>query len=89
MSGLLRISFSAIASLALLIALTRPTLATDCGANVSACIRAYGARPGAQAKCAAAGERCAQTGVFVGPFSGKSYQVQKCPMYKGGSKACY
>jgi hypothetical protein len=52
--------------------------AADCSANVSACIDANQSKPNAVAKCQAAGQRCAKTGIYVGPFSGVSYEVKKC-----------
>jgi hypothetical protein len=51
--------------------------AADCSANVSACIDANRNKPNAVAKCQAAGQRCAKTGTYVGPFSGVSY-LRKC-----------
>jgi hypothetical protein len=44
--------------------------AVDCSSNVNDCIR-----PNAVAKCQAAGQRCAKSGTFVGPFSGQTYQA--------------
>ena len=54
--------------------------AADCSANVSACIAGNPDKPNAAAKCQAAGQRCAKSGVYVGPFSGQTYQA--------GSKRC-
>jgi hypothetical protein len=54
--------------------------AADCSANVSACIAGNPDRPNAAAKCQAAGQRCAKSGVYVGSFSGQTYQA--------GSKRC-
>jgi hypothetical protein len=67
-----------VTTIALSIALGLPAHAADCSANVSACIDANKNKPNAVAKCQAAGQRCASTGVYVGPFSGKSYQVNNC-----------
>jgi hypothetical protein len=86
MSSLLGISLSATVSVALLIALTSPMYAADCGAYVSQCLRS--GKPDAQTKCAAAGQNCAKTGVWVGPYTGQSYQVRKCGAYNR-SQACY
>jgi hypothetical protein len=55
-----------------------PAYAADCRPNVRVCISANKNKPDAVAKCEAAGQSCASTGVFVGPFSGKSYQANKC-----------
>lgn len=49
--------------------------AADCSANVSACIDANKNKSNAVAKCQAAGQRCAKTGIYVGPFGGMSYEV--------------
>jgi hypothetical protein len=65
-------------TIAFTIALGLPARAADCGANASACISTNKDKPNAVAKCRAAGQNCASTGVYVGPFSGKSYQVNKC-----------
>jgi hypothetical protein len=70
-----------------MIALDYPALAADCGANVSQCISQNQGKPDALAKCAAAGQKCAKTGVFVGPFNGQTYQVQRCS--QDTRKACY
>ena len=45
--------------------------AADCNGNVSACINGNAGKPNAVAKCQAAGQRCAKSGVFVGPFTGQ------------------
>jgi hypothetical protein len=87
MSSLPRISLSATASVALLMVLTSPTFAADCGAYISQCMRNNSGKPDVQAKCSAAGQSCAQTGVFVGPFNGQSYQVRKCGAYNR-NQAC-
>ena len=60
------------------IAGTLPARAADCSADVSACIDANKNKPNAVAKCQTAGQRCAKTGIYVGPFSGVSYEVHKC-----------
>jgi hypothetical protein len=52
--------------------------AADCSINVNACISGNQGKPNAVAKCQAAGQRCAKTGVYVGPFNGQSYQAGKC-----------
>jgi hypothetical protein len=67
-----------VTTIAFTITLGLPARAADCSANVSACISANKNKPNAVAKCQAAGQSCASTGVYVGPFSGKSYQVNKC-----------
>jgi hypothetical protein len=67
-------------SVAAVVALTStsPVRAADCSANVNACIDANKNKPNVVAKCQAAGQRCAKTGIYVGPFSGVSYEVHKC-----------
>jgi hypothetical protein len=67
-----------IAIVALSIALPSAARAVDCSPNVNACIDANKGKPNAVAKCQAAGQRCAKTGIYVGPFSGVSYEVHKC-----------
>jgi hypothetical protein len=65
-------------AIAFSIAFSLPARAADCSANVSTCISNNQGKPNAVAKCQAAGQRCAKTGVYVGPFSGQSYPVTKC-----------
>jgi hypothetical protein len=67
-----------VTTIAFSIAFGLPARAADCSANVSACISANKGKPNVVAKCQAAGQTCANTGVYVGPFSGKSYQVNNC-----------
>jgi hypothetical protein len=76
------------ASVAFLMTSNYSVFAADCGAYVSQCIRNNSGKPDAQAKCSAAGQSCAKTGTFVGPFNGQSYQVRKCGAYNR-SQACY
>ena len=57
------------------IALGSPEHAFDCSANVSACIDLNKGKPDTVARCQAAGQSCAKTGTFVGPFSGRTYEV--------------
>jgi hypothetical protein len=61
--------------------------AADCRANVSTCISRNQGKPNAAEKCQAAGQSCASTGVFVGPFTGKTYQVgaKKCGRWGCGT----
>jgi hypothetical protein len=75
-------------SVAFLMTSNYSVVAADCGANVSQCMRNNSGKPDAQAKCSAAGQSCAKTGIFVGPFNGQSYQVRKCGAYNP-REACY
>jgi hypothetical protein len=59
--------------------------AVDCSSNVNACISGNQGKPNAVAKCQAAGQRCAKSGTFVGPFSGQTYQGGKCGRWGCGS----
>jgi hypothetical protein len=59
--------------------------AADCGINVNACISGNQGKPNAVAKCQAAGQRCARTGVYIGPFDGQSYQANKCGRWGCGT----
>jgi hypothetical protein len=60
--------------------------AADCSVNVSACIGGNQSKPNAVAKCQAAGQSCAKTGVFIGPFNGQSYQgTNKCGRWGCGT----
>lgn len=61
--------------------------AADCNGNVSACINGNAGKPNAVAKCQAAGQRCAKSGVFVGPFTGQTYQAatKKCGRWGCGT----
>ena len=67
-----------VAICALSIALGSQARAADCSPNVSACIDANKGKPNVVAKCQAAGQRSAKTGIYVGPFSSVSYEVHKC-----------
>ena len=81
----------AVAPIAFSIAYSLPALAADCGGYVSACIRNNQGKPDSAAKCKAAGESCARSNVFVGPFNGQSYQVgnaKGCSRYNRNA-ACY
>lgn len=75
-------------SVAFLMTSNYSVFAADCGAAVSGCITANAGKPDAPGKCSAAGQTCAKTGVFVSPFTGKSYQIRKCGAYNRG-QACY
>jgi len=60
--------------------------AGDCSVNVSTCIGNNQGKPNAVARCQAAGQSCAKTGVFVGPFSGQTYQgTNKCGRWGCGT----
>jgi hypothetical protein len=59
--------------------------AVDCSSNVNACISGNQGKPNAVAKCQAAGQRCAKTGTFVGPFSGQTFQGGKCGRWGCGT----
>ena len=61
--------------------------AADCSINVNACISGNQGKPNAVAKCQAAGQRCAKSGVFVGPFTGQTYQAatKKCGRWGCGT----
>jgi hypothetical protein len=61
-------------SVAAVVALTStsPARAADCSANVSACIDLSKRKPNAVTRCQAAGQSCAKTDAFVGPFSGRN-----------------
>jgi hypothetical protein len=74
-------------SVAFLMTSNYSVFAADCGAYVSGCIRQNAGKPDAKAKCSAAGQSCAQTGTFVGPFTGQSWQVRKCGAYNR-NQAC-
>ena len=62
-----------------------PVKASDCSINVNACISGNQGKPNAVAKCQAAGQSCAKTGTFVGPFNGQSYQGGKCGRWGCGT----
>ena len=69
-----------------------PALA-DCASSVSTCIKVTQGKPDNVAKCTEAGQRCQSTGVFVGPYSGTSFNSGKtksagCNAYNH-SRACY
>jgi len=89
--GLVATLLVAVMPIAFSIAFSLPALAADCGGYVSACIRNNQDKPDSGAKCKAAGESCARSGVFVGPFNGQSYQVgnaKGCSRYNRNA-ACY
>jgi hypothetical protein len=84
---LLKVFLLTAASVAFLMT-SNSVFAADCGAAVSGCITANAGKPDAQGKCSAAGQTCAKTGVFVSPFTGRSYPTRKCGEYNRG-QACY
>jgi hypothetical protein len=86
--SLLTVFLLTAASFAFLMTSNYSVFAADCGGYVSGCIRQNAGKPDAKAKCEAAGQSCAKTGTFVGPFSGQSFQVRKCGAYNR-SQACY
>ena len=86
--SLLTVFLLTAASFAFLMSSNRSVFAADCGAAVSGCITANAGKPDAKGKCSAAGQTCATTGVFVSPFTGKSYKIRKCGEYNRG-QACY
>ena len=86
--SLLTVFLLTAASVALLMTSNYSVFAADCGAYVSQCITQNAGKPDAKAKCSAAGQSCAKTGTFVGPFNGQSYQVRACGAYNRG-QACY
>ena len=75
-------------SVAFLMTSNSSVFAADCGGYVSQCITQNAGKPDAKAKCSAAGQSCAKTGTFVGPFNGQSYQVRACGAYNR-AQACY
>jgi hypothetical protein len=64
---------------------TAQVRAADCSININACISGNQGKPNAVAKCQAAGQRCAKTGIYVGPFDGQSYQAGKCGRWGCGT----
>ena len=89
--GLVTAFLVAVATIASSITFGLPAFAADCGGYVSVCLRTNQGKPDSAAKCKAAGESCARSGVFVGPFNGQSYQVgneKGCSRYNK-SAACY
>ena len=45
----------------------------SCSAYAASCIRIYSARPDRSQMCHAAESQCLQTGVYVGPYSGRHF----------------
>jgi hypothetical protein len=89
-SGLVTTFLIAVVPFAASIAFSLPTLAADCGRYISGCIRNNANKPDSMVKCKAAGESCARSGVFVGPYNGQSYKVgnaQGCSNNR--NSACY
>jgi hypothetical protein len=85
--SLLKVFLLTAVSVALWMTSNCSVFAADCGAAVSGCITANAGKPDAKGKCSAAGQTCAQTGVFVSPFTGRSYQIRKCGAYNR-NQAC-
>jgi hypothetical protein len=74
------------------LALSSPALSASCSAMTHTCLQRSNA-PDKVARCTAAGESCAKSFVFVGPYNGKSYPADKhtsrgCARYTR-NKACY
>jgi hypothetical protein len=78
-----RITLLTLLAFGLICATAAQVRATDCSINVNACIS--GNQPNAVAKCQAAGQRCAKSGTYVGPFDGQSYQGGKCGRWGCGT----
>jgi hypothetical protein len=74
--SLLRVFLLTAASFGFLMTSNYSVFAADCGASVSGCIRANAGKPDAQGKCSAAGQACAQTGVFVSPLPGSLIRTE-------------
>ena len=90
MSLFSKLILGAVASGTIILVSANPVLAFDCGGQISACLRNNANKPDAKAKCAAAGQACARSGTFVGPYNGQSYQVQQRRNCQPGSRmACY
>jgi hypothetical protein len=84
----LKVFLLAAASFTFLMSSNYSVFAADCGGYVSQCITQNAGKSDAKVKCSAAGQSCAKTGTFVGPFNGQSYQVRACGAYNRG-QACY
>ena len=48
-----------------------------CSGSVPVCINVSQGKADAAAKCRAAGAECMKTGIFVGPYSGRTTQAEK------------
>jgi hypothetical protein len=70
---------------AIIVSSVPQALAADRSINTNACMSGNQGQPNAVAKCQAAGQRSAKTGVYVGPFDGQTYQGGNCGRY--GSKS--
>jgi len=82
-----------VASFLAAVLFSAPALA-DCASSASKCIRMTQGKPDNVAKCTEAGQRCQSSGVFVSPYSGTSFNVNKtksvgCGNYNNHSRACY
>jgi hypothetical protein len=78
--------------IAFFVALSSPALSASCGAMTHNCLQRSNA-PDKIARCTAAGESCAKSFVFVGPYNGKSYPADRhtsrgCARYHR-NRACY
>ena len=50
--------------------------ARSCSEAVSKCQMEGAGKPNIDARCAAAGQKCQQTGVFVGPVTGRRWTIK-------------
>src|SRR5260370_20898703 len=71
-----------------------PALAVTCASSTQRCIAAAKDQPDRVARCTAAGESCAKSEVFVCPYTGDSYTLQKAGVIKSchpniRGTACY
>jgi len=68
----MRLLSAVVLSLVCLAAL--PASAETCSQAIAHCIQDGSRHPDADAKCAAAGQACMKTGVFVGPYTRKVWR---------------
>jgi hypothetical protein len=64
-------------SVALTIAASSPAVSGSCAQAVAQCQIEGANKNQIVEKCEAAGERCKKTGMFVGPITGKKWNVPK------------
>lgn len=53
---------------------TSPASAATCSKAISHCKQDGSSHSDADSKCAAAGQACMKTGIFIGPYTGKAWR---------------
>jgi hypothetical protein len=75
--GFMTVILIATAPLAISIPFGSPAFAVTCASAAQTCIAQSKDKPDRAERCAAARQSCETSGVFVGPYTGNQYTIQK------------